>query len=51
MNDNWYDEHMFEIAAPSGYLTDEMRDGLEGEPIVLPAWDPMGSLAREAALD
>ena len=24
MNDNWYDEHMFEIAAPKEYLTDEM---------------------------
>jgi len=50
MNDNWYDEHMFEIAAPKDYLTDEMRSGLEGNPIVLPAWDPMGSLAREEGL-
>ncbi len=50
MNDNWYDEHMFEIAAPKDYLTDEMKEGLEGEPIVLPAWDPMGSLAREEVL-
>ena len=50
MNDNWYDEHMFEIAAPKDYLTDEMKSGLEGDPIVLPAWDPMGSLAREEGL-
>jgi len=50
MNDNWYDEHMFEIAAPKDYLTDEMKNGLEGDPIVLPAWDPMGSLAREEGL-
>ena len=50
MNDNWYDEHMFEIAAPRDYLTDEMKSGLEGDPIVLPAWDPMGSLAREEGL-
>ena len=50
MNDNWYDEHMFEIAAPKDCLTDEMRSGLEGNPIVLPAWDPMGSLAREEGL-
>ena len=46
MNDNWFDEYMFEIAAPSGHLTDQMREGLKTEPIVLPAWDPMGSLAR-----
>ena len=50
MNDNWYDEHMFEIAAPKEYLTDEMKSGLKGDPIVLPAWDPMGSLAREEGL-
>ena len=45
MNDNWYDEHMFEIASPKKYLTEEMVKGLETVPIVLEAWDPMGSLA------
>ena len=45
MNDNWYDEHMFEIASPKKYLTDKMVKGLETVPIVLEAWDPMGSLA------
>ena len=45
MNDSWYDEYMFEIAAPKAYLTEKMLAGLETEPIVLPAWDPMGSLA------
>ncbi len=46
MNDNWFDEYMFEIAAPSSHLTDQMLAALETEPTVLPAWDPMGSLAR-----
>ena len=45
MNDSWYDEYMFEIAAPKEYLTEKMLAGLETEPMVLPAWDPMGSLA------
>ncbi|GIS43562.1 MAG: hypothetical protein Ct9H90mP16_06320 [Candidatus Poseidoniales archaeon] len=36
---------MFEIAAPKEYLTEKMLAGLEPEPIVLPAWAPMGSLA------
>jgi bleomycin hydrolase len=49
MNDSWYDEYMFEIAAPRGCLTKEMLAGLEADPIVLPAWDPMGSLARDEA--
>jgi bleomycin hydrolase len=48
MNDNWFDAYMFEIAAPSSHLSDQMREGLKTEPVVLPAWDPMGSLAREA---
>jgi len=51
MNDNWYDEHMFEIAAPREYLTEKMTAGLEKEAVVLPAWDPMGSLAREESLN
>jgi len=45
MNDSWYDQYMFEIAAPTSYLTEKMQAGLEAEPVVLPAWDPMGSLA------
>ena len=40
--------NMFEIAATaSKYLSSEkMLDGLETEPTVLDAWDPMGSLAK-----
>ena len=50
MNDNWFDEYMFEIAAPSSHLSDKMREGLQSTPTVLPAWDPMGSLARRESL-
>ena len=49
MNDNWYDEHMFEISCPSKYINQKMIDGLKTEAIVLPAWDPMGSLASGEA--
>jgi bleomycin hydrolase len=49
MNDNWYDEHMFEISTPSKYLTEKQRDGLKTTPKMLPAWDPMGSLATTEA--
>jgi bleomycin hydrolase len=45
MNDSWFDEYMFEIAAYKDYLPDEIREKYELEPIVLPPWDPMGSLA------
>mmetsp|Transcript_320 Transcript_320/g.584 ORF Transcript_320/g.584 Transcript_320/m.584 type:complete len:456 (+) Transcript_320:41-1408(+) len=50
MNDNWFEEHMFEIAAPRSYLSEEMLQCLDTlKPIRLPAWDPMGSLARSEA--
>ena len=45
MNDSWFDEHMFEIAAPKKYLSKELLAALDQPPIVLPAWDPMGALA------
>ena len=46
MNDNWFDEHMFEIAADPQYLPAEYAGAIDQDPIVLPAWDPMGALAR-----
>jgi bleomycin hydrolase len=46
MNDSWFDEYMFEIAARKEYLPADLQAALEVEPIVLPPWDPMGALAR-----
>jgi bleomycin hydrolase len=46
MNDSWFDEYVFEIAARRDALPEPLREVLGTEPIVLPAWDPMGSLAR-----
>ena len=46
MNDSWFDEYVFEIAAPKSMLSEELRQALDAEPTVLPAWDPMGALAR-----
>ncbi|RNI22786.1 aminopeptidase C [Flexivirga caeni] len=45
MNDSWFGEYVFEIAAPRDRLPAELQAALDTEPIVLPAWDPMGSLA------
>ena len=45
MNDSWFDEYVFEIAVPKRLLPPELAERLDDEPIVLPAWDPMGSLA------
>jgi bleomycin hydrolase len=45
MNDSWFDEYVFEIAVRKDLLTPELRAAFDEEPIVLPAWDPMGALA------
>ncbi|MGI8870736.1 MAG: aminopeptidase C [Mycobacteriales bacterium] len=46
MNDSWFSEYVFEIAARKDRLPAELVTALDTEPIVLPAWDPMGALAR-----
>ena len=46
MNDSWFAEYTFEIAAPRSYLPADLQRAMDLEPIVLPPWDPMGSLAR-----
>jgi bleomycin hydrolase len=46
MNDSWFDEYLFEIAARRELLSPELQAALDAEPTVLPAWDPMGSLAN-----
>jgi bleomycin hydrolase len=46
MNDNWFDEHMFEIAARKSALPQKLQKALDLAPIVQPPWDPMGSLAH-----
>ncbi|NNG40925.1 C1 family peptidase [Flexivirga sp. ID2601S] len=46
MNDSWFGEYVFEIAARRDRLPQELQAALDQEPIVLPAWDPMGSLAQ-----
>jgi bleomycin hydrolase len=46
MNDSWFGQYVFEIAARASALPADLQSALEAEPIVLPAWDPMGALAR-----
>ena len=46
MSDAWFTEHMFELAVHRSYLPPKLQKALDTRPRVLPAWDPMGSLAR-----
>ena len=45
MTDEWFDEHLLEVVVDKKYLSDDVIELLKQEPLVLPAWDPMGSLA------
>ncbi|CAN5396687.1 C1 family peptidase [soil metagenome] len=46
MDDSWFAEHVFEIAVRRDALPAELAARVDDEPIVLPAWDPMGALAH-----
>jgi bleomycin hydrolase len=46
MADSWFGQYVFEIAARRSVLPADLQSALDAEPIVLPAWDPMGALAR-----
>merc|ERR1712020_91326 len=46
MTNDWFKEFVFEIVVDKSYCSDEILDVFKQEPTVLPAWDPMGSLAR-----
>jgi bleomycin hydrolase len=46
MDDSWFGQYVFEIAARKSALPADLQSALDAEPIVLPAWDPMGALAR-----
>jgi len=46
MDDSWFGQYVFEIAARRSALPADLRAALDAEPIVLPAWDPMGALAH-----
>lgn len=45
MDDAWFDEYVFEVVVRKDALPAELAPALTAEPIVLPAWDPMGALA------
>ena len=46
MTDEWFSEHLFEVVVDKRFIPVEVLEVLKQEPIVLPAWDPMGALAN-----
>ncbi|MBD3285394.1 aminopeptidase [candidate division WOR-3 bacterium] len=45
MSDAWFEGYTYEIAVEKKYLSKELLEVLETEPVRLPPWDPMGALA------
>ncbi|MFT8357604.1 C1 family peptidase [Bifidobacterium aquikefiri] len=46
MEDSWFSEFVYEVAVPKSMLPAEYQEALKKPAIKLPAWDPMGALAR-----
>ena len=46
MTDDWFSEFVYEVVIEKKYVPQEIQDVMQQEPIELPAWDPMGALAK-----
>lgn len=45
MSNAWFKEYVFEVVVDKKYVPENVLEVFKQEPIVLPAWDPMGTLA------
>lgn len=45
MTDDWFSEYVYEVVVDRKYLPTEVLEVMQQEPVLLPAWDPMGALA------
>ncbi len=46
MTVDWFKEYGYEAVVDKKFVPDHIMKVFDMKPIVLPAWDPMGSLAR-----
>ncbi|KAI6074372.1 Bleomycin hydrolase [Aix galericulata] len=46
MMDDWFSEYVYEVVVDKKHVPEDILAVMEQEPIVLPAWDPMGALAK-----
>ena len=46
MTDEWFGEWVYQVAVDRAILDPKILAVLDTEAIVLPAWDPMGALAK-----
>jgi len=46
MTDDWFTEFTYEVVVDKKYVPAEILEILKQTPVALPAWDPMGALAK-----
>ncbi len=46
MTSEWFDEFVFEVVIDKKIVPKEVMEVFNQDPVVLPAWDPMGTLAE-----
>lgn len=46
MTDDWFSEYVYEVVVDKKHVPEDVLAVMQQEPIVLPAWDPMGALAK-----
>ncbi|KAJ6657300.1 hypothetical protein lerEdw1_002667 [Lerista edwardsae] len=46
MTDDWFSEYVYEVVVDKKHVPEDVLAVMEQEPIILPAWDPMGALAK-----
>ena len=46
MSDDWFNEYMYQVVVNRKYLSREILEAYDSDPIELEPWDPMGSLAK-----
>ncbi|WP_084648192.1 aminopeptidase C [Acidipropionibacterium thoenii] len=45
MDDSWFSNYVFEVVVRIDSLPEDLKAAVTEEPLALPAWDPMGTLA------
>jgi len=46
MSDSWFDEFVYQVVIHRKYLSQDLLDQFEKDPVILPPWDPIGALAK-----
>lgn len=46
MTSDWFKEFVYEVVVDKKHVPETVLEVFKQEPIVLPAWDPMGTLAE-----